>query len=290
MSQIIKITLLKSLAVNSVKNETFQKAVIDKAVDQKNVTVAFHEAAGDDDYHERMLARAFYSQCEMLKAWFSQYLTGATTPGASASGSPADDPLVSSEESEEGVEISLRVSDRFNLGYVKTLARLGQKYVEDRMIHLWWASSDEKKSAFYATLAEVDAAGITQCFNKTAPSAPAYNFPDAISLTFPILDQRATTPGASAAGNAVPPETLFSYPYIIAAGEETELTYVLSNRSGKKPIDDIIVRADDACCIPCLDELGHWQIRGIKPGICIITLLSRHDDRVFTQFALRVTE
>lgn len=282
MSQVIKITLLKGLAVNSVKNETFKTGVIDKAADQKNVTVAYHESAGDDLYDERMLARGFFTQCEMLKTWFSEYLVGG--------GLPADIPLVSSEESEESVEISLRVSDRFNIGYVKTLARLGQKYVEDRMIHLWWATSDEKKAAFYAKLAEEDLAGITQCFNKTAPSPPAYNFPDAITLQFPVLDQRATVPAGSPAGYMVPVDILYSYPYIMAVGEDTEITYVLSCTSGKKPIDDIIVRADDGCCMPCLDELGHWQVRGIRPGITVITLQSRHDDRVFARFALRVTE
>ena len=88
----------------------------------------------------------------------------------------------------------------------------------------------------------------------------------------------------------MPADTLMSYPYIIAAGEETEITYVLSNASGKKPVDDIIVRADDGCCMPCLDEYGRWQVRGIKPGMSVITLQSRHDDRVFARFALRVTE
>ena len=281
MAQVIKITLLKALAVNSAKNETFKTGVIDKAADQKNVTVAYHESAGDDQYDERMLARGFFTQCEMLKTWFSEYLTGG--------GNTADDPLVSSEESNDSVEITLRVSDRFNKGYVKTLARLSQKYVEDRMIHLWWATSDDKKAAFYAKLAEEDLAGITQCFNKTAPSAPSYNFPDTITLTFPVIDRRATVPAGSPAGYVVPVDTLMSYPYIIAVGDVTEITYVLSCTSGNKPVDDIIVRADDGCCMPCLDEQGRWQVLGTKPGMSVITLFSRHDDRVFARFALRVT-
>lgn len=282
MAQVIKITLLKALAVNSAKNETFKTGVIDKAADQKNVTVAYHESAGDDQYDERMLARGFFTQCEMLKTWFSEYLTGG--------GNTADDPLVSSEESNDSVEITLRVSDRFNKGYVKTLARLSQKYVEDRMIHLWWATSDDKKAAFYAKLAEEDLAGITQCFNKTAPSAPSYNFPDTITLTFPVIDRRATVPAGSPAGYVVPVDTLMSYPYIIAVGDVTEITYVLSCTSGNKPVDDIIVRADDGCCMPCLDEQGRWQVLGTKPGMSVITLFSRHDDRVFARFALRVTK
>lgn len=287
MSQVIKITLLKALAINSVKNETFQKGVVEKAADQKNVTVAYHESAGDDEYHERMLARGFFTQCEMLKTWFSEYLTGATVRSGGAPA--ADDPLVSSEERDDSVEISLRVSDRFNRGYVKTLARLGQKYVEDRMIRLWWATSDEKKAEFYARLAEEDLAGITQCFNKTAPAAPAYNFPDTITLTFPILDRRACLPEGSPEGMVVPVDTLMSYPYIIGVGDETEITYTLSKESGEKPIDDIVVRADDGCCMPFLDEKGCWQLRGVRSGITIVTLFSRHNDKVFERFAVRVT-
>ncbi len=282
MSQIVKIQILKELAFNSVKNETFQKAVVEKAEDAKNVTKAFHESAGDDSYHERMLARSFFTQCEMLKTWFSEYLTG--------SGNAVDDALVSSEESEDSVEISLKVSERFNIGYVKTLARLGQKYVEDRMIHLWWAASDKEKSEFYAKIAEQDLIAITQCFNKTAPKAPAYNFPDTITLQFPILDQRATAPAGSPEGYMVPVETLMSFPYIIAVGESTEISYTLSCTSGKKPTDDIIVRADSDCGKPFLDEDGKWLVVGIKPGMTIITLFSRHDDTVFARFALRVTE
>lgn len=278
MSQVIKIQILKQLAINSAKNETFQKGLIDRAEDGKYVTKAFHESAGDEEFHERMLARGFFTQCEMLKTWFSEYLTG--------SGNTIEDALVSSEESDEGVDISLKVSDRFNLGYVKTLARLGQKYVEDRMVHLWWATSDEKKSEYYAKLAEQDLVSITQCFNKTAPKAPSYSFPDSIELRFPILEEG----GISLPEREVPADTLMSYPYIIAVGEETEITYVLSCKSGKKPTDDIIVRADDGCCMPCLDELGRWQVRGMKPGMSVITLQSRHDDRVFARFALRVTE
>lgn len=280
MSQVIKITLFKSLAVNSAKNETFKTAVIDKAAEQKNVTLAYHESAGDDQYDERMLARGFFTQCEMLKTWFAEFLTG--------SGNSADDPLVSSEERDDAVKILLRVSDRFNLGYVKTLARLGQKYVEDRMVHLWWATSDEKKAEFYAKLAEEDLAAITKCFTKTAPKAPSYCFPDSITLTFPVLNATNSVPGGSPA-RPIPADTLFSTPFIMAVGDETEITYVLSKDSGEKPIDDIIVRADDGCCLPFIDDRGQWLIKGICQGVTIVTLFSRHDDRVFEQFAVRVT-
>ena len=279
--KVIKIQLIQPLILNSVKNETFLSGQLTKADNEKLVATAYHQAAGDEQYQQRMLSRGMFTQAEKLKTWFSEYLTGT--------GNNADDPLVSSEEESDSIVILLKVSDRFNLGYVKTLARLGQKYVEDRMIHLWWAPIDKERSEYYAKMALEDLEGIRRCFNKTAPEAPSYNFPDTISLLFPVIDQRATVSGGSAAG-IVPADTLMSYPYIIAVGEETEITYTLSCNSGKKPTDDIIVRADDGCCMPCLDEYGQWLVRGIKPGITVVTLQSRHDDTVFARFALQVTE
>lgn len=273
----ISITLIKSLAVNSAKNDTFLAGQVLKAADQKNIALAYHEAAGDDLYHIRMLERGFYTQAEKLKTWFEEYVTGT--------GNIADNPLVDTDEEYDTVRIMLQVSERFNLGFTKTLARLSQKYVEDRMIHLWWAPIDERKSAYYAKLAEEDLEGIRKCFAKTEPAPPQYCFPDTITLQFPLLTNSAMS---SPATGIVPAETLLSNPYIIAVGEETEITYTISSASGKKPIDDIIVRADNGCCMPCLDNTGRWQVRGVNTGMTIITLFSRHDDRVFCAFALRV--
>ena len=135
MAQVIKIQLIQSLILNSVKNETYLSGQLTKADNEKLVATAYHEAAGDEQYHQRMLSRGMFTQAEKLKTWFDEYLTGP--------GNTVDDPLVSSEETTDSFVILLKVSDRFNLGYVKTLARLGQKYVEDRMIHLWtWKEYD----------------------------------------------------------------------------------------------------------------------------------------------------
>lgn len=277
MAKVIKIQLLQALILNSVKNETYLRSRVDKATDEKLLVAAYHESAGDEEYQERMLRRAMFSQAEKLKTWFSDYLTG--------DGNTADDALVSSEEKDGSIDILLRVSDRFIMGYVKTLARLSQKYVEDRMIHLWWASLDEKKSQFYAQLAVEDLQGLQRCFSKSAPSAPSYCFPDSIQLVFPII----VNMGLSLSHvEEVPASTMMQYPYILAVGDETELTYILASESGQAPTDDILVRVDDAICAPAIDPQGHWLLKALKPGITIVTLFSRHNDQVFASFALRV--
>ena len=278
MSQVVKITLIRSLAVNSAKNETFLKGTLDKAATDKAITVAYHEQAGDEQYHERMLARAFYTSVEKLKTWFSDYLAG--------SGSVADNPLVDSDETDEK-EILLTVSDRFNTDYVKTLARLSQKYVEDRMVYLWYASIDEKKAAFYAQIADEGLDGIKRCFQKTAPAAPQYNFPTAITLRYPIIPSAGSTAGATVPAGF--PSGINSSPVIIQRGQNTEISYVLTGENGQRPIDDIVVKCDNGCCHSYLDEHGNWCVAGDKTGLAVITLFSRHNDQVRASFALRVT-
>lgn len=282
MSKNIKIQIIHSLAVNSAKNETYQKGVVDKAVDPKLIRAAFHEQAGNEAYHEAMLRRFLLTQIEKLKTYFSDYLTGG--------GSIAEDATIDSTEEDGVTEIVLNVSDRFNDGYVKTLARLSQKYVEDRMVHLWWVPVSKEFASLYAQVAEDDLEGIMNCFHKTAPAAPAYNFPTAIEIRYPIIPERDNTPGYITPDNkdVIQPEMLFGNPWIIGRGEESEISYVLSGEADKKPIDDIIVRSDNPCCMACIGSDGRWCLRGRSTGISIVTLYSRHNDQVFAQFAVRI--
>lgn len=279
----IEFRILHSLAINTAKNETFQKGIVDKAVKPELINAAFHEQAGNEAYHEAMLQRYLFSQIEKLKTYFTQYLTGG--------GSISEDATIDSSERNGYTEIVLSVSDRFNNGLVKTLARLSQKYVEDRMIHLWWASVSKEFSAIYAGMAEDDLAGIQGCFTKTAPEPPVYNFPTAIKIRYPIIRTREDAPGYITPDNSavIRPEQLLANPWIISRGDETEISYVLSGENGENPIDDIIVRCDNGCCQPFLSSEGRWCIRGCSLGFTIVTLYSRHNDRVFNSFAIRVT-
>lgn len=283
MSKTIKIQILHALAMNSAKNETYQKGVVDKAVDPKLITAAFHEQAGNEQYHEAMLGRYMFSQIELLKTFFADYLTGG--------GNLAEDATIDSTEADGVTEILLNVSDRFNDGYTKTIARLSQKFVEDRMVYLWWHSVSKEFAAIYLGAAEEDRTAIQNCFHKTAPEAPVYRFPTAIEIRYPIIPDREGYPGYITPDNkaVVPPEILFSNPWIIGRGQESEISYTLSGEDGRKPIDDIIVRADDTyCCLPAIGSNGRWLLRGITPGHTIVTLFSRHDDTVFASFAVRI--
>lgn len=274
---VIKITLIQSLIINSVKNETFLRGNVAKATNPQLTETAFHTQAGDEQYHEDILARAMFSQAERLKTWFSEYLT--------ARGNTAEDALISSEEKDGTIDIMLRVSDRFNTGYTKTIARLSQKYVEDRMLHLWYAATDpdEKKSAIYMQLAEDDLVGIKKCFAKTPPKRPTYNFPTAIILRFPVTGVNNQPTGV------VLPLSHFVDPYILAKGSDTEITYTLTGENGSMPIDDIVVRVDNPCCTPFLTDDGKWSLHGEREGMAVVTLFSRHNDQISVWFPVRVT-
>lgn len=282
MSKTIKIQILHALAMNSAKNETFQKGVVDKAVDAKLIQAAFHEQAGNEQYHEAMLGRYMFSQIELLKTFFVDYLTG--------DGNIAEDATIDSTEIDGASEIVLNVSDRFNNGYVKSIARLSQKFVEDRMIYLWWHSVSKDFAAIYANAAEEDKAALMNCFNKTAPSAPEYHFPVSIEMRYPIIPERKDVTGYITPDNSdvVQEEFLFANPWIIGRGDESEISYILTGENGKKPVDDIIVRCDNACCDAVIGQNGRWCLCGKTKGFTIVTLFSRHNDQVFNKFAVRV--
>ena len=284
MSKNIKIQIIHSLALNSAKNETYQKGVVEKAVDPKLITAAFHEQAGNEKYHEAMLGRSMFSQIEVLKTFFADYLTGG--------GNVAEDATIDSTEADGVTEILLNVSDRFNNGYVKTLARMSQKFVEDRMVYLWWLSVSKDFAAIYNTAAEEDRTVIMNCFHKTAPEAPTYKFPTAIEVRYPIIPEREQMPGFITPDNkdVVMPEMLFANPFIIGIGQESEISYTLTGDDDTKPIDDIVVRADNPCCKTYIDKCGRWGVVGKSLGYTVVTLYSRHDDTVFAQFAIRVVK
>jgi hypothetical protein len=282
MSKHIKIPLIKSLIINTVKNVTFKRGQVDKAADVRNTVVAYHETAGDEQYHERLLERGYYTNVELLKTRLSDYLDGT--------GNIAEDPLISGEETGGTNTIVLKVSDRFNDGYVKSLARLCSRFVEDCMIADWYSSFDDKRSAYFAQLAERDLASVRLSFAKTSPKAPAYQFPTAINLRYPVIPERDGIPGYVTPDNRglIDPVQLYGNPWIISRGDESEISYTISGEDGAMPLDDIIVRCDDPCCEACVASDGGWLLKACSPGFTIVTLFSRHDDTVFAKFAVRI--
>lgn len=236
----ITLTLVKPLIIESVKNETFFRGNVDKAADQKAITVAYHEQAGDDTYQERLMERALYSALEELKTHLSDYLS---TSGCST----ADNSIESSDDG-DNIIIHLTVSDRFNQGYTQSLARLCAKYVEESILMDWWKPVNEKQSALYAQFVERNLTSIRRCFNKTAPAVP----------TVPYTTVLKTT------GSAIELEV----------GEQATVTYELSDGA----IDDIECRVEDRTLIDVDRTRCGFKVIGKHRGHTHIQLYSRHNE------------
>lgn len=251
MNQTIHLTLVKSLILNSVKNETFLRGQVVKAADQKLITEAYHEQAGDEAYQEAILNRGLYTNLEELKTHFSDYLT--------STGQSSGDNIYSDEEG-DNIVISLVVSDRFNTGYTNSLARLSSKYIEEAMLMDWWKPINEKQSALYSQFVERDLAAIKRCFNKTAPAAPSVPYTTILNVVGSAVD--------------------------IGIGEEYTITYSISDGA----IDDIEVRIEDEHLITAGRSREGFTIIGRQLGHTWIQLYSRHNDELTRTIHVYVTD
>lgn len=170
----IRLNLVKSLIIEAVKAETYIKGEIDKASAQGTNKFAYNEQAGNDEYHERKLIRTMNTALGELKGLLSNYLnnSGDNIADNITSGTDATDNDV--------IFIELNVSDRFNKAYSDPLAKLCSKYIEDKMLVLWWGAINPNQAAFYSNLVVSDVDSIEKCFNKTAPSAPKTGYTTSI--------------------------------------------------------------------------------------------------------------
>ena len=239
MNQTIQLTLVKSVIMNSVKNETFLRGQVVKAADGKLITEAYHEQAGDEEYQERILSRGLATNSADLLTHFSDYLA--------SSGQSSGDNIIDYDEEGDNIVISLVVSDRFNTGYTNPLAKLSSKYIEESMLMDWWKPINEKQSALYAQYVERDLAAIKRCFNKTAPVAPSVPYTTQLNVT----------------GSAI----------CIGPGEEATVTYELSDGA----IDDIEIRIADNTLIDAGRSEQGFTVIGKQRGHTYITLYSRHN-------------
>lgn len=252
MNQTIRITIIKSVVIESVKNETFKRGQFDKAIDQKAMAAAYHEQAGDEEYHERILERSLYASIEEFKSHLYDYIStdGFTT---------ADNSITSSVDG-DNIIISLTVSPRFNKAYTQTLARVGAEYITNDMLFLWWTPLNEKQAAFYAQIMERNLAAIKRCFNKTAPIAPTVPYTTVLNVT----------------GSAIE----------LGIGEESTITYSISDGA----IDDIECRVADKniCDAFRYDDL--FVVGGKQLGHTTIELYSRHNPNLTKRLDVYVTD
>lgn len=252
MINTITITLVKPLIIETVKNETFHKGNIDKAIDPKAVTLAYQEQAGNEAYHERIIERGLYLAVEELKTNLAEYI--------STSGYTTADNSIDSSDDGNNIIINLKVSDRFNRGFTQSLARLSSAYVENSILMDWWKTINEKQSALYAQFVDRNLAAIKRCFNKTAPTAPSVPYTSYLRTT----------------GSAIELEI----------GEVATVTYEISDGA----IDDIECRVEDRTLIDTGRSEEGFVIKGRQRGHTYIELYSRHNPELTRKVHVYITE
>lgn len=260
----IKLNLVKSLIIEAVKAETYIKGEIDKSTAQGTNKLAYNEQAGDDEYHERKLVRTMDTALGELKGLLSNYLdnSGATT---------ANNVNITEVSANDTIVLTLMVSQRFNQAYADSLAKLCAKYIEDKMLVLWWGTINQNQAAFYSNLLVSDIDSIERCFNKTAPEAPAVTTTTSVTVptvaTYGLRGGEATVPSIE-----------------MEVGSEEGITYVIDEGA----IDDIDIKVDDNRIAKAYRSNNGFTVLGVAAGSTIATLYSLHDDTVKTEVYINV--
>lgn len=286
----IKLVLSKKEILQRVKAKSHIKGVSDMASKENadNVRYAHNEQAGDDKDSDFLLLSSLRTGIDRFKSVIVEYVI--TFDDADTADNIHDN---LNDNTEDVFTVFLEVSERFNKAMTQPLTDHASAYVENQMLYDWYlpfASEIAKNFAAAAAAVQIE---INQCFIKTRPKVPTYKYPSQIIMQYPIIPDRDGYPGYITPDNqdTVQPEMLFANPWIVGIGQESEISYTLvSDQEGFKPLDDIVVRADDAHICGCGLKGGKWCCWGRSAGYTIVTLYSRHDDTVFAQFAIRVVK
>lgn len=260
---IIKFQIIKSVVIEAVKSTTYLKAKVDSAADENAVKVGFNEAAGDDEVHENMLTHDFQTALEMVKTLLAEYLV----PTAQSVG---DNIIYYNDKDDDIVEFVLNASRRCNGTLTDTLARLVAKYVEDYMIFQWWTKTTNLKQAeiYQASLA-VDEKSIRRCFVLSGPTLP----------TIPYTQHLTAKVDGSEEDGAVT---------IALENKEETISYSIDNGA----IDDIEARSDDPSVLDIhrSPEPYTFSLNPVNTGVAIVTLFSRHSDKLKVEVEVTVAK
>ena len=285
----IKLQLSKEEILQRVKAKTKLKGIADMASKQNADTVryAHNEEAGDDADSQFLLLSSLRTGVGRFKSVVTDYVV------AYDGDSPVADNIHDNLNSDivDVFTIFMEVSERFNQAYTQPLADHASDYIECQMLYDWYLPFAPEIAKNFAASASAVQLEIARCFIKTRPKVPTYKYPVEIIMKYPIIPDRDGMPGYITPDNEelMQPEMLFSNPWIVGIGQESEISYTLrSEQDGFKPLDDIVVRADNARICGVGMKNGRWCCWGRNKGYTIVTLYSRHDDKVFCQFSVRV--
>nr|DAW91357.1 MAG TPA: hypothetical protein [Caudoviricetes sp.] len=251
---IIKFQLIKSLIIEAAEETTYLKGQIDKHTMQ-NASQAFvaSETAGEEALSKRIFEHDFHTALELLKTIFIEHLAvSAQTIG--------DNAIYYNDKTDDIVEFNLEVSRRYNGTLTDTLARLCSKYVEDYIIQQWWLkTTNQKQSEPYVSMLQEDVLNIRKCFVLSRPLVP--KVPYSSTLT-------AKVDGSEEDGA------------VTIRIDDMEVTLSYSIDEGT--IDDIEAKSSDPSILEVhrSQEPHAFWLKPINTGVAVITLFSRHSDKL----------
>lgn len=287
----IKLILSKEEILQRVKAKTKLKGYADMASKKESDSVryAHNEEAGGDTDSEFLLLSSLRTGLGRFKAIVAEYVV------AYEDATPAADNIHDNLASNtvDTFTIFMTVSERFNQAYTQPLADHASAYIENQMLYDWYLPLAPEVAKNFAAAAAAVQIEILHCFIKTRPKVPAYKYPTQIIMRYPIIPDQGGYPGYITPDNQdlIQPEYLFANPFIVGIGQESEISYTLvSDTEGFKPLDDIIVRADNPAICNVSINGGKWCCQPKCVGYTVVTLYSRHDDSVFCKFAVRVVK
>ena len=285
----IKLLLSKEEILQRVKAKTSRKARADRAAAKENsdsVRYSHNEEAGGDTDSNFLLLSSLRTALGRFKSVVADYVIATE-------GTPTADNIHDNlnNTTVDVFTITMEVSERFNEAFTQPLADHASSYIEYQMLYDWYhpfAPEVAKNMAAAAAAVQVE---INQCFIKTRPKVPTYKYPTQIIMRYPIIPDRDGMPGYITPDNKdlMQPEMLYANPWIMGIGQESEISYTLrSENDDFEPLDDIVVRADNARVCGVGFKGGKWHCWGRATGYTVVTLYSRHNDEVFCQFAVRI--
>lgn len=287
----IKLLLSKEEILQRVKAKTSRKSRADVASTKENtdtVRYAHNEEAGGDPDSEFLLLSSLRTALGRFKSVVATYVIA--TEGALTADNIHDS---LNDRTVDVFSVTMEVSERFNQAFTQPLTDHASDYIECQMLYDWYLPFAPEVAKNFAAAAAAVQMEISHCFIKTRPKVPTYKYPSEIIIRYPIIPDYDGYPGYITPENkdTIQPEMLFANPWIIGIGQETEISYTLrSEHDDFKPLDDIIVRCDNAHICGFGLKGGKWCCWGRNAGYTVVTLYSRHDDSVFAQFAIRVTK
>ncbi len=260
-----KLTLYKSLILESVKVDTYLKSVIDRSSDDKATQLAYHEAAGDEETHQRKLLRGIDISLAQLKEEIANFLCYANVSSGNNVYSEIDN------SNNDIIYLYLVLDNRFNTSMLEPLAKMCSKYIEDNTIRLWYSALGiGNQIELYNAACVADLLDIKSAFTKKAP----------VAVHIPYTAKINVSPGSVI---SVPRGESVTVTYTIDEGavDDIEAEYAAYRCNGRPQHLCIKVTRGQGC---------NFFIEGIYPGAAEIALYSAHDEDVRTTIKVTVVE